>query len=81
MVKELKKVSVDLKQYTDNVFKKVLTLKLFAIWYVYNESFNTNKKERGGGAYSCFKTNNEYWAQLKTFIPITIEQNETTLYN
>lgn len=31
MVKELKKVSVDLKQYTDNVFKKVLTLKLFAI--------------------------------------------------
>lgn len=67
MVKELKKVSVDLKQYTDNVFKKVLTLKLFAIWYVFNESFNTNKKERGGGAYSCFKTNNEYWAQLKTF--------------
>lgn len=49
MVKELKKVSVDLKQYTDNVFKKVLTLKLFAIWYVYNESFYTNKKEREGG--------------------------------
>lgn len=81
MVKELKKVSVDLKQYTDNVFKKVLTLKLFAIWYVYNESFNTNKKEGGGGDIHVLKQTMNIEHNWRHFIPITIEQNETTLYN